>query len=231
MFLAKVPKLWGSIQASDVLKGIGHTSSQPVKILPIFSRGHSKRWFHFWVLKTPAISIANHGRSPFSHSKVLKVLNLCRDRSTKCRGTGNNIHFWSHYTGNPFTFCCLGEGLCPIPLTNRLSIQKRSPPFSKSKNLQSLNKYDVCDGPERFAERVFWSSAFAAEQHVRTQISLIFFKNTHLVAVQRGNYNFVIIRKMTFFENIVQCICYNLCYYICYCVCYNHMLIFMLLFS
>ena len=107
---------------------------------------------------------------------------------------------------------------------------EKIPPFSKSKNLQSLKKYDVCDGPERFAERVFWSSAFAAEEHVRTQISLIFIKNTHSAAVQRGNCNFVIVRQITFFENIAQRICYNLCYYLCYYVCYNHMLIFILLF-
>ena len=115
-------------------------------------------------------------------------------------------------------------------LTNRLSIQKRSPLFSKSMNLQSLKKYDVCDGPDRFAERIFRSSAFAAEEHSRTQISLIFIKNTHLVAVQRGNCNFVIIRQITFFFFFSQRICYNLCYYLCYYVCYNHMLIFMLLF-
>ena len=117
-----------------------------------------------------------------------------------------------------------------VCLTNRLSIRNTSPLFSKSKILKSLKKYDVCGGPERFAERIFWSSAFAAEEHVRRQISLIFIKNTHLVAVQRENCNFAIIRQITFFENIAQRICYNLCYYLCYYVCYNHMLIFMLLF-
>ena len=84
-------------------------------------------------------------------------------------------------------------------LTNRLSFGKTSPLFSKSKNLQSLKKYDVCGGPECFAERIFWSRAFAAEEHVRTKISLIFIQNTHLVAVQHGNHNFTHTLQKTLF--------------------------------